>query len=75
MTGKAKGPEHDKLGGWLPDEARQHFKTAREEMRKSWQALLPPSFFEHRRAARREALLAARTLIEHALKRLEDGSG
>ena len=46
-------------------------KNAREEMRKSWATLLPPEFVAHRRTARKEMLLAARELINHALDRLE----
>jgi len=34
--------------------------------------MVPPEFLQHRRAARREALLAARSLIDHVLKRLEE---
>jgi len=34
--------------------------------------MLPPGFLEHRRAARKEMLLAARSLIDHALKRMDD---
>jgi hypothetical protein len=58
--------------GRLPDEAKEHFQTAREEFRKSIEVMLPPEFLEHRRAARKEMLLAARSLIDHALKRMEE---
>lgn len=58
--------------GHLPDEAREHLKTARDEFRKSIEGMLPPEFLEHRRAARREFLLAARSLIDHAIKRMEE---
>jgi len=56
---------------WVPEEARKHFKAARSEFHESAKVLLPPEFLEHRRAARREMLLAARSLIDHALERLE----
>lgn len=59
---------------FVPEEAREHLKAAREEMRKSYETLLPPGFVEHRRAARKEFLLAARSLIDAALKRI-DASG
>lgn len=55
----------------IPDEAWEHARAAREEMRKSVEALLPPEFVAHRRAARREMLLAARSVIDAALERLE----
>ena len=34
-------------------------------------SLFPPEFIEHRRAARREMLLAVRSLIDHTLERME----
>jgi hypothetical protein len=40
-------------------------------MRKSVETLFPPGFLEHRRAARREMLLAARSLLDAALRRTE----
>ncbi len=55
----------------IPEEVREHFRTARDEMRRSYEALFPPGFIEHRRAARREMLLAARSLIDAAIQRLE----
>ncbi len=58
------------LDEWIPEEARQHGQTARAEWRKSVESLLPPGFLEHRRAARREMLLALRSMIDHALNRL-----
>jgi len=58
----------------IPEETREHFKTAREEMRKSVETLFPPGFLEHRRAARKEMLLAARSLIDHALKKIDEKS-
>jgi hypothetical protein len=55
----------------IPESAWQHAKNAREELRKSWETLLPPEFIVHRRKARMEMLLAARELINHALDRLQ----
>jgi len=56
----------------LPDEARQHLRSAREEFRRSVEGILPPEFLEHRRRARKEMLLAARSLIDHVLKRMDE---
>ncbi len=56
---------------FIPDETREHLKAAREEMRKSVQGMFPPGFLEHRRAAGKEMLLAARSLIDAALKGME----
>lgn len=56
----------------MPDEARQHLRQAREEFRAGLRALVPPEYIQHRRAARRETLLAMRSLLDHALKRLDE---
>lgn len=64
--------ERKHMRDFIPEEAREHLKAAGEEMRKSVETLLPPGFVEHRRAARREMLLAARSLIEAALKRMDE---
>ena len=55
-------------------EAREHIKVARENMHKSFEALLPPGYLEHRRAARKEFLLAMRSLVDAAIERLETRS-
>jgi hypothetical protein len=58
----------------VPDEAIEHASKAREEFRKSVTALLPslpPEFIAHRRAARREMLLAFRSLIDSAIERVD----
>jgi len=56
----------------IPEEARQHARAARDEMRKSVEALFPPEFIAHRRAARKEMLLAVRSVIDAALERIEE---
>ena len=56
----------------LPEDVREHLKTAREEMRKSVEGLLPPEFVAHRRAARKEMLLAFRGLLDHAIQRVDE---
>lgn len=67
--------ENDKVGAkiprWPPEETREHLKAARAEMREGYKALFPKEFIEHRRAARQAMLLAARSLIDHALERIE----
>jgi len=58
----------------VPDEALEHAWNAREEIRKSVTALLPSlpaEFTTHRRAARREMLLAIRSLIDNAIERVD----
>ncbi|MFZ5819702.1 MAG: hypothetical protein ACOYYJ_07360 [Chloroflexota bacterium] len=56
----------------IPEEARQHFRAARQEMRKSIETLLPEGFFEHRKSARREALLAWRSMLDAAIQRMDE---
>jgi len=52
-------------------EARDHARAARASMRKSFEELIPHGFIEHRRAARREMLLAMRSLLDAAIERME----
>ena len=62
----------------IPEETREHYKAARQELRKGMEALLPESyheFHEHRKAARKEMLLAFRSLIDAAIKHTDEGSG
>jgi hypothetical protein len=49
-------------------EARKHFKAARESMHKSMEELIPKGYVEHRRAARKEMLLAFRSLLDAAIE-------
>lgn len=55
----------------IPEDVREHMRSAREEMHKSVEGLLPPEFLEHRRAARKEMLLAVRGLLDHAIERID----
>jgi hypothetical protein len=64
--------ESKRILNLVPEEAREHLKMAHDEMRKSYETLLPPGFLEHRRAARKELLLAARSLIDAALKHVDE---
>ena len=56
----------------IPEEVRQHVRAAREELRESINAFLPPGFVEHRKKARKEMLLAWRSMIDSALERMEE---
>ena len=57
--------------GKIPEETRQHFRAAREELHKSIEGMLPPEFMEHRRKARKEMLLAWRSMIDASLEHME----
>jgi hypothetical protein len=67
MTENTHNPFKDKI----PEDVRQHMRAAREELRESVKALLPPEFVEHRRKAGKEMLLAWRSVIDSALERIE----
>lgn len=56
----------------VPQDVREHLRAAREELREGMTAFLPPGFVEHRRKARREMLLAWRSMIDAALQRMDD---
>jgi len=61
-----------KFGREIPEEAREHFRKARNEMRSAIEGLLPEGFLDHRRAARREMLMAWRSMLDAALKRMDE---
>ena len=63
---------HGHYNGRIPEETRQHFRAAREEFRKSMEGMLPPGFVEHRQNARKEMLLAWRSMIDASLERIEE---
>ncbi len=56
-------------------EAREHMKAARKAFRNGMGAWLPAGFVQHRRAARREMLLAMRSLVDAAIGHLEEATG
>ncbi len=55
----------------VPEDARQHAHAAREEMRESMKSFMPPEFWEHSKKARKEMLLAWRSMIDAALERMD----
>ena len=56
----------------IPEETREHYKKAREEFKKSVEGLLPEGFVEHHRNARREMLLAWRSMLDHAIQKMDE---
>jgi hypothetical protein len=60
---------HEEGGASKIKEAREHAMAARASMKKGFQELIPPGFIEHRRAARKEMLLAMRSLLDAAIER------
>lgn len=67
-----KTTKHSPFENKIPSEAREHMRAAREELRESIRAILPPEFVTHRRKARKEMLLAWRSFIDSALQRIEE---
>jgi hypothetical protein len=58
----------------LSEETQEHLKAARTSYRESVKTFLPDEFFVHRRNARREMLLAARSMIDSAINRFDETS-
>lgn len=56
----------------IPEEAREHYKKARQEMREAIKGLLPEGFMEHRRTARKEMMLAVRSMLDAAIEKMEE---
>jgi len=68
MADKATG-RHE--GSARVHEAREHVKAARRSLRRGVEELIPKEFLQHRRAARREMLLAMRCLLDAFIERSE----
>ena len=49
----------------------KHIKAARHAAVEQWQSLIPQEFWNHGRVARREFLLAMRSLVDVAIEHLE----
>lgn len=52
------------------DEFREHCRAALRALGEGWKSLVPEGFFEKTKEGQREALLAARNLIDIALDKL-----
>jgi hypothetical protein len=53
-------------------EFMQHTRAAGKAVVQQWKSLIPKEFWKHRRAARRETLLALRSLVDAAIERMEE---
>ncbi len=54
-----------------PSEFGEHMKAAGRAMARQWKSLLPDDFWKYGREARRETLLALRSVVDGAIERLE----
>jgi 2-methylisocitrate lyase-like PEP mutase family enzyme len=52
-------------------EAYEHVRAARSSIHQSFEELIPHGFLEHRKAARKEMLLAMRSLLDAAIERAD----
>ena len=68
MTEEAKTHKH----GSIPQEAKDHFGSAKDEFKKGLDAMFPPEMKEHRQAAQREVLKGLRSLIDAALDKFDE---
>lgn len=62
----------DTKSGPIPQEAKDHFVSAKEEFKKGLDAMFPPEVKEHRQAAQKEVLKGLRSLLDAALDKFED---
>lgn len=58
----------------VPEETREHYRKARQEMGEVVKGFLPEGVLEHHRNARREMLLAWRSMLDHAIKKMDEKS-
>jgi len=56
----------------IPEEAREHYKKAHQEMREAIKGFLPEGFLEHRRTARKEMMLAVRSMLDAAIEKMDE---
>ncbi len=63
---KTPKPEH------VPQEAKDHFSSAKEEFKKGLDAMFPPKVKEHRQAAQKEVLQGLKSLIDAALEKFDE---
>ena len=68
MTEEANTPK----AGAIPEEAKEHFSSAKDEFKKGLDAMFPPTVKEHRQAAQKEVLMGLRSLIDAALDKFAD---
>ena len=68
MTEETKTPK----SGHIPQEAKDHFGSARKEFKKGLDAMFPPQVKEHRQAAQMEVLQGLRSLIDAALDKFDE---
>jgi hypothetical protein len=71
MTTQDHDTHHHPFEEFVSRETVEHLKAARHEIKQSVEAMFPPGFVAHKRAARKEVLLAARSFIDGVLQRMD----
>ena len=66
-----KTSRQKKYESHVPEDAREHFRAAHEEMREGVKTLFPEGFLERRKNARREVLMAWRSILDSAIERMD----
>ena len=56
----------------IPEEAREHYRTAFEEFRKGMSYILPEGFISHHKKAHKEVLLAWRSMLDAAIQQMDE---
>ena len=67
-----KTSRQKKYENHIPEDAREHFRAARKEMREGMKTLFPEGFLDHRKGAHREMLMAWRSILDSALERMDE---
>ncbi len=67
-----KTARESKFKSRIPEETREHYRNAREEMRKGLETLFPAGFIKHHRAARKEVLLAWRSMLDSVIENIDE---
>jgi hypothetical protein len=68
MTEETNTPK----SGNIPEEAKEHFSSAKDEFKKGLDAMFPPTVKEHRQAAQKEVLMGLKSLIDAALEKFSE---
>jgi hypothetical protein len=67
-----KSESEKKFKPEIPEEAREHYRNARNEMREAAKLLFPAGFLERRRAARKEMMMAFRSMLDSAIEKMDE---
>ena len=71
MTSQDHNTHHHPFEEFVSPETVEHLKAAKNEIKQGVEAMFPPGFVAHRRAARKEVLLAARSFLDGVIQRMD----